>query len=212
MPTKLYEKTKILDACFRVFADNGYTNTTTAMLADAAGISKALIFHYFKSKKHLYLSILRHCFKQMAEDPPTITISGYKDYFDARARSGFQKVDYLKKNPDIAKILYGAFYSTPHEIKSEIEQLRVTVEEQYGHISDSRESQMNQLFESIPLRDGVAREHALELINITMDYFNKRYLAELMDSDKLLDEENWQRFSRIKESFLDILKYGIQER
>jgi len=34
------------------------------MLAEAAGISKALIFHHFNSKKELYLNVLDRCFKK----------------------------------------------------------------------------------------------------------------------------------------------------
>lgn len=65
MPLKLYEKQKILDACFLVFARQGYATTSTAMLAEAAGISKALIFHHFKSKKELYIRVLGRCFEEM---------------------------------------------------------------------------------------------------------------------------------------------------
>ena len=58
MPLKRYEKSTILDACFHAFAERGYDGTTTAMLAEAAGISRALIFHHFESKKKLYLTIV----------------------------------------------------------------------------------------------------------------------------------------------------------
>lgn len=51
MPLQLYEKEQILDACLEIFARHGYAKTSTGMLAEAAGISKALIFHHFKSKK-----------------------------------------------------------------------------------------------------------------------------------------------------------------
>ena len=54
MPLKLYEKEEILDACFHVFAHYGYAKTSTAMLAEAAGISKALLLHHFKNKKKLF--------------------------------------------------------------------------------------------------------------------------------------------------------------
>ncbi|WP_217563394.1 TetR/AcrR family transcriptional regulator, partial [Paenibacillus sp. GbtcB18] len=62
MPIQLYERKEILEACLSVFARHGYKDTSTGMLAGAAGISMSLIFHHFNSKKTLYLSLLVHCF------------------------------------------------------------------------------------------------------------------------------------------------------
>jgi AcrR family transcriptional regulator len=44
----------ILRAAARVFAENGFRGTTTKALAEAAGVSEALIFKHFPSKEALY--------------------------------------------------------------------------------------------------------------------------------------------------------------
>jgi AcrR family transcriptional regulator len=64
MPKQLYDKEQILDDCLAVFARHGYEKTSTGMLAEAAGISRALIFHHFNSKKELYLSLLAGALKR----------------------------------------------------------------------------------------------------------------------------------------------------
>src|SRR5207302_8024469 len=46
-------------AAVPLFARKGFTGTTTKELAEAAGISEALLFRHFPSKKHLYGEILR---------------------------------------------------------------------------------------------------------------------------------------------------------
>ncbi len=71
---------------------------------------------------------------------------------------------------------------------------------------------MKQLFDKVHLRDGVDREQAYELINIIMHYFNKKYLSVLADESKLLDEKYWQEFMTKKNSFLDMLRYGIEQK
>ena len=45
----------ILNAGYRVFSRNSYKNSPMSEIAGAAGISKALLFHYFHNKKELYL-------------------------------------------------------------------------------------------------------------------------------------------------------------
>src|SRR5207245_109817 len=49
----------IVAAAVPLFARKGFAGTTTKELADAAGISEALLFRHFPSKKQLYEEILR---------------------------------------------------------------------------------------------------------------------------------------------------------
>jgi AcrR family transcriptional regulator len=49
----------IVAAAVPLFARNSFAGTTTRELAEAAGISEALLFRHFPSKKHLYGEILR---------------------------------------------------------------------------------------------------------------------------------------------------------
>ena len=48
----------ILRAGYRVFAKNSYKHSSMQEVADEAGISKSLLFHYFRNKKELYLFLL----------------------------------------------------------------------------------------------------------------------------------------------------------
>ena len=49
----------IVSAAVPLFARNGFAGTTTRELAEAAGISEALLFRHFPTKKALYREILR---------------------------------------------------------------------------------------------------------------------------------------------------------
>src|SRR5438874_7457076 len=50
---------RIVDAAIPLFARKGFGGTTTRELAEAAGISEALLFKHFPSKQLLYREILR---------------------------------------------------------------------------------------------------------------------------------------------------------
>ncbi|MDP4090251.1 MAG: TetR/AcrR family transcriptional regulator, partial [Bacillota bacterium] len=50
----------IIAICIEEFANNGYENTSTDVITSRAGISKGILFHYFKSKKNLYLYIMNY--------------------------------------------------------------------------------------------------------------------------------------------------------
>lgn len=49
---------RILNAALEVFARNPYKKAPTSEIAAKAGISKSLLFHYFKNKKELYLFLV----------------------------------------------------------------------------------------------------------------------------------------------------------
>ena len=51
----------ILNAGFCVFSQNSYKKSPTSEIADAAGISKSLLFHYFYNKRELYLFLWEKC-------------------------------------------------------------------------------------------------------------------------------------------------------
>src|SRR5919109_5028362 len=51
----------IVDAVKGVFAEKGFDGTTTRELANAAGVSEALLYKHFPSKESLYAAMLDAC-------------------------------------------------------------------------------------------------------------------------------------------------------
>jgi AcrR family transcriptional regulator len=65
--SKEERRAAIVKAVRRVFADKGFHGTTTRELAEAAGVSEALLFKHFPNKEALYSAMLHSCCK--AQDP-----------------------------------------------------------------------------------------------------------------------------------------------
>ena len=51
----------IINSGYRVFSQNSYKNSPMSEIANAAEISKALLFHYFNNKKELYVFLWDKC-------------------------------------------------------------------------------------------------------------------------------------------------------
>lgn len=49
----------------RLFADGGYHGVSMEQLADAAGVSKPVLYQHFPSKRELYLSLIRDAVHEM---------------------------------------------------------------------------------------------------------------------------------------------------
>lgn len=59
---------RILAAAEQLFADRGFKETSIQMLADAAGVNRALIFYYFKNKEALYRRLIETAYSALEKD------------------------------------------------------------------------------------------------------------------------------------------------
>ena len=112
---------KILNAGFYVFSHNAYKKSPMSEIAAEAGISKALLFHYFRNKKELYLFLWETCAKITIEE---MERSGSYDQTDlfAGMEYGMQaKLRLMRKYPDIGVFAVRAFYEKDPEICADIQ-------------------------------------------------------------------------------------------
>ncbi|ASB87061.1 TetR/AcrR family transcriptional regulator [Bacillus sonorensis] len=58
---------EILEAGLEVFSEKGYYNTTTALIAEKAGISQPYIFKFFKTKEELFAAALDRAFDRILQ-------------------------------------------------------------------------------------------------------------------------------------------------
>lgn len=56
---KVERPDEIVDAAFRSFAERGYADTRLDEVADRAGVSKGLVYLYFKTKEELFKAVVR---------------------------------------------------------------------------------------------------------------------------------------------------------
>lgn len=52
------KKKRILIAALKEFSEKGYEQASTNSIVKEAGISKGILFHYFKTKRDLYLYVV----------------------------------------------------------------------------------------------------------------------------------------------------------
>lgn len=106
----------ILRAGYRVFANNSYKHSPMSEIAAEAGVSKSLLFHYFRNKRELYLYLWQHCAKITVEAMTRHGCYGQKDLFDSMERGMEAKLEVLARWPDMGNFTVRAFYETDAEI------------------------------------------------------------------------------------------------
>lgn len=113
---------KIINAGFRVFSQNTYKKSPVGEIAAEAGISKSLLFHYFKNKKELYLFLWDKCAEITRESLLRDGCYEPDDIFDAMYLSMKSRMDIMRRFPDLGNFAIKAYYEKDPEVRDDIAQ------------------------------------------------------------------------------------------
>lgn len=95
---------KIFDAALGVFSCKGHDGARMQDIADLAGINRALLHYYFRTKRQLYEAVFAHLFEQYMhsfravidpERPFAETLRNFVDHY----------IDYVRGHMDMARLV-----------------------------------------------------------------------------------------------------------
>lgn len=112
----------ILNAGYRVFSQNSYKNSPMSEIADEAGISKSLLFHYFRNKKELYLFLWENCAETTIEFLTRYECYEQKELFESMERGMRAKMEIIRLYPDMGNFTIRAFYEKDPEICAAVQE------------------------------------------------------------------------------------------
>jgi TetR/AcrR family transcriptional regulator len=100
---------EILQAAVRLFARKGFEATSTREIVEAAGVTKPMLYYYFKSKEGLCEAILNRFLSQFYSRLRQV-IDEPRPPRDALVEVVWSHLDYCRENRDFAKFFYSAFF------------------------------------------------------------------------------------------------------
>lgn len=110
----------ILSAGYRVFSRNSYRKSPMQEIADEAGISKSLLFHYFNNKKELYLYLWEYACQYSVARMTEAGCYEESDFFRMLYRGMVTKMDILRQHPHMAAFIVKAYFESDREVHDEI--------------------------------------------------------------------------------------------
>lgn len=114
------KQTGIINAGFRVFARNSYKKSPVQEIADAAGISKSLLFHYFRNKRELYLFLWEQACEITVRYLSRYGCYEPTDLFEMMERGMRAKIQMMRQYPAMAQFAIKAFYEEDADVHSTI--------------------------------------------------------------------------------------------
>lgn len=111
--TKVSKEKAILEAAEREFLTKGFAGARTVSIAEAAGVTHAMLHYYFRTKEHLFERILDDKMRMMGES--VLAAFGQPGLpLVERIRGGVeQHFDFIAANPDLPRFIVNEVFSHP---------------------------------------------------------------------------------------------------
>ena len=117
---------RILTASQRLFSTQAYDEIAIEDLAAAAGMSKGLLYHYFASKRNLYVATVAHVLRQMAH---------FTDFSPDLHAGLSQMLSLFEQSPGLAKMVLRGGIGVDREVE--------------GLLAAYRQQQLERLYQSL---------------------------------------------------------------
>lgn len=187
---------RIVKAVMKEFAQKGYDRASTNEMVKEAGISKGLLFHYFKNKKQLYLFLVDYCYDMIVDEFYKKVDLSEPDFFKRVREAIHIKMEMLIQYPDIFKFMEEAFLEDAADIKQEMEKKK----------REMTDINLGKFFEGIDyskFRTDVDLKIVLKIITFTFEKLSDEtlYKAKLTPDHEI----NYEEIRAEAEQYFDVL-------
>ncbi len=102
----------IIEAALKCFGRHGYKKASMGDIAQNSSVSKPMLFHYFGTKRDLYLYLSEYVRTVMIDAYKRSEINAYDDLFERIIAASRMKMGILEKYPNILKFIISMFEET----------------------------------------------------------------------------------------------------
>jgi len=127
---------RILEAAKKIFHRKGYEGARMQEIADEAGINKALLHYYFRTKENLFNSVFQAAFREIFSR--LILTVGSDDSLEDKLRKMIEEyIGFLQKNSYIPGFILAEMNQNPEKIVEVFNSVPVQPSRLFERIKDS---------------------------------------------------------------------------
>ncbi|SDZ65788.1 regulatory protein, tetR family [Evansella caseinilytica] len=207
------KKQRILRICMEEFSNNGYANTSTDTITNRAGISKGILFHYFKNKKNLYFYIVEYASELLSRKLLGATKKATStDYFERIKEVAVLKQKVQWEYIVETKLVANALLHSPLEIKTELSEIIQRSTNAYKEHEKNMENNYKKYLEDQlnkgMLKEGLSPEKIIQLTTYILKQLSDKYLY-LIETQQLDIKDLYDKVIPEMDEYIHMMKYGI---
>ncbi|EYE88733.1 TetR family transcriptional regulator [Fervidicella metallireducens AeB] len=191
----------ILNICLEEFALYGYEKASTNRIVEKAGISKGLLFHYFKNKKGLYLYLYDYYTPVLLELFNKYADVNEPDIFERLKKWMVAKIELNKDNPVIFEFFKQLYTDVPEELREEIQKRNeVATANSY--------SMFYKGLDYSKFKTDIDLKKAMQILFWSLEKYGEQYVKENTDKDGKWTMDREVILKDLDE-YIKILKFGF---
>lgn len=107
----------IMKAAEELFLENGYSKTTTTMIATRAGVTHAMLHYYFRTKEHIFIKVVDKYMDELLDSFQPL-MRKQAPFWETLETGISAHFDFLLKHPSLPAFLYDTVRYNPELIES----------------------------------------------------------------------------------------------
>lgn len=192
---------KIIDSAIMEFGEKNYTEASTNNICKISGVSKGLLFHYYKSKDQLFLECVSICFNEITKYTTENMIIESTDISENLQKYFKVRLDFFNHYPHFEHIFISAMFNAPMNLTDDILKCK-------NMLDIINKELLKSMLENLPLKENLDLN---EIINYILDFgnflvlkFKKNNSYKYFGNEKVFENYN-DEFVK----FVKMLLYGI---
>lgn len=188
---------QIVSAAVEEFGMHSYSEASLNEISKRGGLSKGIIYHYFKDKDELYLVCVRACFTSLLDFLGGIefTLSRVEESMEKYLSS---RQEFFKENPYYSTIFTNALLQPPKHLKDEIRDITAELE-------SFNVAFYERILDHVELKEDVTRQEAVDYFMLFQESFNHHFQKQTYEDIGQLFQEHELKLKR----FLKLVFHGI---
>lgn len=199
----LEKQTGILNCCLEEFAFRGFDAASTNRIVERAGISKGVLFKYFKDKESLFLYVCESALNHVVERLSIERVGQFSDLFSFLKYITLQKIKLYKQNPMIYRLFLRITRNPDHPAYSKVAEVATVITSEYL-------SEVVKMLRPNRLKPGLNWEQSVTAVLWVLSGLQSKYLKLVPEAvdDKQFDLLCEQLILEMEQYFM-LLQYGM---
>jgi len=151
------KQNRIVNAAMNLFGEVGYKKAYISEIAAASGISKALVFHYFGSKKGLYSYLVYYTGKIIMTEEQHERDTVGKDFFDRATVTIKFRLSIKSRYPAMNSFIESVYNEDEPEVIADIDRLKAIATDMHSKVELS-------VSEAGMFKEGVDHQQVVSLV------------------------------------------------
>lgn len=181
-------------AGLQVFAKHNYAKASMEEAARLAGVSKALLFHYFGSKREFYLYLYDYATKLVIREMSAAHDYSETDFFNILVSAQLSKIAILHAHPYAMQFIANAYFE-------EDPRVRPALADSFGAIVMDSSARFLARADASKLKEGVSAEALLNIVLWMADGFMRSRTPEQLKDLEALNDEFLAHIALLKQQF-----------